>query len=471
MSISSLGAGSGLDLAGLVDGLVLAERQGTEFLLNKREAIAQGKLSGFGILKSALFDFRSALQSLNSLSTFQARNASSSNEDAFSVSADSTAVPGKFDVEVQNVAVAQQLISGVQPDQFTDISIGDGGTITIDVNGDSFAVVIGDGSGESTLNAIRDAINDAGDNVGVTASVINSDAGSQLLLESDEPGTSNTITVTVSDNDGNDTDTSGLSFIAGNNLTEERAADDASVSVNGQISTSTSSNVFDSILQGVTITVLDQTTVTETLTVSQNQGGVRDAIQQFVDAYNGLQGSLEALGDYDSEDELAGVLFGDAVVRSVRTQVDRIITDVVADQPEGFQRLAQIGVGFDDERRLQIDSDTLDNALDNNFDAVGSLFAEDGKGVADQLVESLDPFVQFDGIIDTRTDGLQGEIDRITKAREDLARRLESLQERLVSKFSALDSLVANLNSTSAFLTTQLSNLNNLVNSNVNKGG
>ena len=47
----------------------------------------------------------------------------------------------------------------------------------------------------------------------------------------------------------------------------------------------------------------------------------------------------------------------------------------------------------------------------------------------------------------------------LVKARQDLNVRMDSLEARLVAQFSALDSLVSRFQSTSSFLTQQLSNL------------
>ena len=58
--ITSLGVGSGLDLATLLDQLVAAERSSTSGRLDSREIDARGKLSSLGIVKSTLERYREA---------------------------------------------------------------------------------------------------------------------------------------------------------------------------------------------------------------------------------------------------------------------------------------------------------------------------------------------------------------------------------------------------------------------------
>lgn len=63
-TISSLGTGSGIDLAGLVDQLVAAEGGPATARFDRTEASIQAKLSAFGTLKGALSSFQSSLSSL-----------------------------------------------------------------------------------------------------------------------------------------------------------------------------------------------------------------------------------------------------------------------------------------------------------------------------------------------------------------------------------------------------------------------
>ena len=91
--------------------------------------------------------------------------------------------------QFQSTAFAN--VSSVVTD--SEFSIGDGEN--------SFIVAISAGAGNNTLQAVRDAINNAGDNFGVTASIVLEDDGlggtqARLLLTADTEGASLDITVT-----------------------------------------------------------------------------------------------------------------------------------------------------------------------------------------------------------------------------------------------------------------------------------
>ena len=105
-TLTSPGIGSGLDIAGIVAQLVTAERAPQQTRLDTQEARALSKLSALGTIKGALGAFQSALEPLKSLDTFQGRTATSTNQDIFTASANTTAVPGRYAVEVSALATA-----------------------------------------------------------------------------------------------------------------------------------------------------------------------------------------------------------------------------------------------------------------------------------------------------------------------------------------------------------------------------
>jgi flagellar hook-associated protein 2 len=80
-------------------------------------------------------------------------------------------------------------------------------------------------------------------------------------------------------------------------------------------------------------------------------------------------------------------------------------------------------------------------------------------GVAVALGSILGGFLGSSGLLEARTDGLQGSVGRIAEDRVALDRRLEALEARFRRQFNALDSLLANLQGTSNFLTQQLANI------------
>lgn len=81
------------------------------------------------------------------------------------------------------------------------------------------------------------------------------------------------------------------------------------------------------------------------------------------------------------------------------------------------------------------------------------------RGVADQLNSLLANLLDADSFLSSRTDSLTEQIKGISSEREVLGRRLEALQARYLAQFTALDTLMAQMQQTSTFLTNQLASL------------
>ncbi len=451
-SIISSGIGSGLDIAGIVQQLVAAEGQPVAQRLGLKEAQAQAKLSAFGSLKSALADFRDKLDVMKNLDKFLSRKALSGNEDKFTVSVDSKAVPSSYAVEVVQLAQAQKLTSGAFAD--SDAVVGTG-TLTIQIGVEGVALDIN--AENNTLAGIRDAINDSPDNPGVAASIVNADSGSYLILTADSTGAANTIRVTQSGGDG------GLAAIeydppATAALTESIAAQDGLIRIDG-FDVHSENNTFAGAVQGVTITALESTTGgTESLTVENDDDAVKDLVGDFVASYNALIDTFDQLTDYDAEVGTAAPLLGDATVRGIRDQIRRELSVAVEDISGPYSALSDVGIEIQLDGKLQVNDENLSTVLASDFSQFGQLFAN-SDGFAVRLHGLADGFLETGGILEARTQGLEATIEGITEQGEALNERLASLEARLLRQFNALDSLLGQLSTTSNFLTTQLNSL------------
>jgi flagellar hook-associated protein 2 len=452
-SIVSTGIGSGLDVAGIVQQLVAAEAAPVERRLGLQEIKAQSRLSGFGSLKAALADFRDRVEGMKSLDTFLLRKASSENKDIFDVSVSKTALPASYAIEVVQLAQAQKLNSGAFTD--ADTAVGTG-TLMITVGASSFSVEITDDN--NTLAGIRDAINAAGDNAGVAATIVNADSGSYMIMSGEATGISNNMVITQSGGDG------GLSAIEFdpvnglNSMSESIAAQDALIRIDG-FDVVSGTNTVAGAIQGVTINLraADPGDTIELL-VENDEEGVRKTIDEFVESYNELLDVMDTLTSFDAEAELAGPLLGDASIRSIREQVRREFSRNVADLDAPFSSLAEIGIEMQLDGKLSVTDEDISPVLAEDFAKLGQLFSS-SDGYATRLFTLVDGFLSNEGIIEIRTSGLNSTIEGLSEQQIALNERLALLETRLLRQFNALDSLISRLTSTSSFLSQQLSNL------------
>lgn len=457
--IQAAGIGSGLDIASLVSQLVAAERQPLDARLDRRSSAVNVELSALGVLRGALGALRDALAPLRTTTAFAVRSAASSKEDVFTASATGALAPGTYDVEVSSLATAHRLASAAYA--AGGAAYVGSGTLTIGVGGDSFSVEVAAGAG--TLADIRNAINGAADNSGVTASIINEVGGSRLVLTARQTGAASIIEVTQSGGDGG---LAALTFdpnapLAGG-LTQTTAAADAVVFVNGFEHRSASNSVTGAI-DGLTLTLraADPGT-THLLTVTDDTSTVTTRIRKFVTDYNATARVFADLQRYDSATGRAGALIGDAFVRGLEGQLRRDVTGSLGDgSGETYTSLAALGIRTDATGQLTLDESRLSAALATDFDGVATLFGG-AEGLAARAHARLEAALASGGSLTSRTDELNRRARQIGLDREAVDRRMESVEARYQAQFNALDTLLAQLQSTSLYLDQQLASLQSL---------
>ena len=123
-----------------------------------------------------------------------------------------------------------------------------------------------------------------------------------------------------------------------------------------------------------------------------------------------------------------------------------------------FTSLSELGIKTNAESGdLELDSTEFSDALDTDFASVSELFAHDDQGFAFRFDALADEFLDTDGVIDSREDGLNDRIRDYRDDQSDMERRLELKEKALRSQYAALDSLVGSLQNTGSFLIQQLS--------------
>lgn len=443
MAISSAGIGSGLDVNSLVSQLVAAERAPQENRLLRTQSKLSVTLSAIGSFKSALAQLQTAARALTGTdNTISKLSSSVSTEGLFTAAAGSKAVAGRYEIEVMDIARAHKVTTTAFAGGSTSV-VGTG-SVTIDVGAESFTVNLA--SGADTLADLRDAINSASDNPGVTATLLTEDAGTRLVLTSSKTGTTNGLTVSSEASGGG-------ALLSTSTL---QAATDAQIKVEGYTHTS-SSNTITSAIEGVTLNLLRQEPGTVvTLDLKQDAAASSKAIKDFVTAYNAVVGVVKKFGGYDAASKTGGPLMGESSVRSATQQIRSVIGDVVGEG--AYSMLAQIGIKSAADGTLNLDTGKLDAGLAADADAVKTLFSS-SQGLATRLDSVIDGFIGDDGRIAAQSEQLQKRIESLGDQAVALERRMAQVEARYRKQFTALDTLLGQMQSTGNYLSQQLANL------------
>ncbi len=445
MPISAAGIGSGLDVNTIINQLVSLEQQPI-IALQKKEAGFQAQLSALGQLRGAVSSYQSAMAKLTSSSALEKYTATSADTAKFTATASSTATKGTYSIEVTNLAIAQKQGSNAFVDSDTTTVGNVGDTMTVTIGTGSFSVDVG----AKTLTSIAAAINDASDNIGVTASVLQESGSSfRLILSSDATGTANDMTLAFADSVANPiADPFGMAEIL--------ASEDATFTVDGTYALTRSSNTVSDAVQGVTLNLLGEGIGSPVqLDVTTDTGDINSSVSGFVNAYNALQSTLSSLG--------SSTLSGDSTLRLLQSRVRSILNQPPSGLTGSYASLSEIGVTFEKDGILALSSSDLSTAVNADLKSVADLFANNDQGYAFRLDALMDNILEDDGLINAREDGISSSITRIQDGIKSMGYRLELVESRLRAQFTALDLLVADMTTTGNFLTQQLDVLSNLL--------
>lgn len=389
--ITAQGLGSGLDISGLVNQLVAAERAGSDLQLSRQQSRYNSKFSALGTLKSAVSSFDSALSKVNDLSQYSKNTATTSNSGIVTTSANAEAVPGTYQFYTDQLASSHSLASPAVVDS-DETAIGTGsitirfgttdyvsGTDTYNgftLNADKSAATIDIDSSNNTLEGIMGAINDA--DIGVSASIVNDGTGFRLLLSSDDTGLANSLEIAVDDDDLNDSDNSGLSMFAFNasatNMDQTAEAADAQFRING-LSISNSTNVVTSAIPGVTLTLKNENESPATITVGQDIDSITSAIDTFLGGYNTFIKTANSLSAYDADKDIPSALLGDFTLRSIDGQISNILRGAIEGFSGDVNSLAEVGISTASDGTLSIDKTKFQEVWDEYPNDVMSIFA------------------------------------------------------------------------------------------------
>lgn len=471
-TVASSTASGVLDVQSLVSQLMAVEQQPVD-KLNAQVTSYQSMISSWGTISSLVSSLQTSITGLTT--NLQAYAATPSDASIFSATAGSTAVAGTYSINVTQLAQAQNLVAAGQLSStasigngtattvtfdFGSIGLGTTGTLTNGVYSGASFTTNGSGtksitidSSNNTLQGIRDAINAA--NMGVTASIVNDGSGTpyRLTITSNSAGISNSMKITTSGGDGSINGLLAYDPAGVQNLNQSIAAQNANLSVNGISVTSASNNVTDAI-QGVTLSLNKVTTATESLTIARDTNTINTAFSGLVSAYNALASQLTSRSAYGSSTSTAGTLAGDGMVRAMQDQLRNVFNTAVSGG--AFSSLAQVGISFQVDGSLKLDSAKLNSTITNSFSDLNNLITSTtgiGTRLATWATSMLSP---GDGLIATRTASLNSSIKNDNTQIDQLTARLATIKQNYITQYSNLNVLLGSMNATSTFLTSQL---------------
>jgi len=430
-SIIFSGLATGLDTASIVSQLVELKRRPIYRLQQRRDGF-QGQIDALASLREKLLALQTAARDLDTASEFLALGTSSSHENILQATAGDGAAPGVYDILVTSLAKARKVAS-----QGYDSPLGTvgSGSFTYSVGGRTETLSVSAGT---TLEGLRDAIN-AGTE-GISASIINDGSatgGYRLVISATETGTAGDFTL----------DLTGLTGSDALVMTQQQAAADAVLTVDG-LAVTTSSNHPADLISGLTLDLRGVTAgIPVTLSVTRDDETIAGKVEALVIAYNDLAGFASEQFKTDA------ALQGNSTLRMVRSRIDSIFGSAQSDG--SVTMFAELGISRTREGLLEWDPDDFKTALDADFGGVRDFFIHadgvTGKGyLLDLAVKDMTDSIS--GLFKISTDSLNSRIKSTDRTIERYERTIEAYQINLERRFTAMEIMVSRLQSQGNYL-------------------
>ena len=209
-------------------------------------------------------------------------------------------------------------------------------------------------------------------------------------------------TVNLGDIDVSASIDDGVTFTFANTLGDvdllmiDSSLTDEGISVTANISETTtgsdgyisrSSNTVDDVIHGVTLHLHDTTDASgEEITLTRDIQMVKELMTSMVDAYNLAVSNIQETTGYDADTETAGILIGDYVIRTIKSEMRSPLVDQTSgfiEDIDTFLMPGQIGLELDRDGLLTLDTNVFDEAIAEDYMDVLALIGADKTGSSD----------------------------------------------------------------------------------------
>ena len=416
------GKTSGIDVSTVVSELMQIQRQ-PEVQLQNQQTTINSQVSALTSISTQLTALYTSVNSLKDIFGAFSQNTTGSSDSAIvSATADSTAAAGTHSITVSKLATTSSSYSGYIP---SGTSLG-GTQIVINYGSDPNKPVKTDTinipSADATLQQAASYINSG--SYGATASVVTDSQGSRLVLVSKTSGANGNLNVS----------TSAASFTTA-------AGIDAQLTVDG-VPVDSSTNTVTGAIPGVTLSLGAADANSSVLvSVQPDTTAASQAIQNFVDAYNAVIGSINSEFTVNSTTGSEGVLGGDSMLRSLQSSLLSMVSTAASGAGQ-YVNLQSLGIEMQNDGTLQVNSANLSQALSSNFSDVQKFFQSTsgwGQAAGTQMLQLTDPTL---GPVAADINGLKQTNQGLTDQINDFELRMSAVQDQLTTQYSSLDALL-----------------------------
>ena len=398
--------------------------------------------TAYNSLKSALQSLDDTIYDLNSFTgSVKKYSTSVSDESILSLSSDNESNNINTNIFVEQLAQNHQMIVSTAATDPSDI-FGTTGTVSVDIDGNNYTVdlALADANedGFTSYQEFIDVFNDeAGEHVNAT--LVRSEGSLNFLFSSNETGEEQQFTITA-------TGTSLDTEFSDANLSPLNTARDAIVWLGDQTSgvkLTNSTNTFEEIFTGVSLTIKKAQTTGETpvgVSIQEDVDATKSVIQSLISEVNNVISTIDKYSEIDEEGINSGALASSSIARGVTTRINNLLRTEFAGVTG-----TELGINLNESGQFSIDSDTLDEAF-NNID-IDEYFRGENN-LLDGLEGILDSYLSADsGAVTNKISTLDSQSERINDNLSALEARYESYYQKYLQEFNYLNQIYAEMDS------------------------
>jgi len=469
----ALKAGSGVDIHELATNLAEAESMAQIDRVTKKKEETSVSISGYGVLKAAVTNLKSSFGALQDKDSLLTKSITSSKTDRVTavISSQANASAGTTKLVVTSIARPQQRAITDNGDPFTSLTSSLASSdftinlkVPFDNSGSGTTVTVSN----RTPQGVIDAINSKTAITGVEASAVNREASGTtfVIILKGKTGLLNSFTFSSS--------LSGSSILKGGEKSDDGInASNLKVLVN-DISFERDNNSPTDLIEGVQLNFkLASANNATNIVVSESSASLETSLKLMADSYNNIITLTDYLtGDSDEEDELAGSLSKDrGAVNRVLNSARSLLNLTSATSSNGFSNLRDIGITSKLGGEISLNAKTYAAAVKTNFSDVRTMLTGDtndqdasspsAKGLALDMSIILDSIVSSTGTIKAREDSVAKEVASYEEQLIELQERFESVKNRYLKQFAAMETLVQRSKNTGDYLKSQFEAMQN----------
>jgi flagellar hook-associated protein 2 len=433
---------SSIDVASIVTNLTNNKRKATDKALAAQDTANKTQISALGNFTASLTNLQNAIKALSDGSAFKTHKTTVSEPTVLSAVTEADAQSNTYTIEVTKLATAQKTTSVAIASGKSAVGVG---SLTIAIGEKSMTLDVKPPA--NTLENIRDMINKASGNPGVTASIVTGTDGAHLTLTSSSTGKQNAFTVSASGD-------AGLSQLAFDPATDSATitAQDAEFTIDGNTKATSPTNTVASAIDGVTLTL--SKVGTSTIAIQTDTSAVATGLTSLVTAYNQFISQYQTLTKYDATNQQVGALIGDATVTSIKSQMSTLLGSQSSGGTTGPRSLSDLGVSFQLGGTLKFDATKLTKALATSPGETQALLSG-SQGITVKLDKMITDWTSSKGILSQRTANLNTRAKDIVKKTADFEVSMQTFADRITKQYTALDTMMTKLGSTSSYLQQQ----------------